>query len=128
MLSPCPIQESSLDAGIGPGRGRSSVLAGWRWLDIVLAVQPEPLDDLKGVLFVLIYVRVRGFEERGGRLHRCVRRLDRPIALKARDRHLGFDRSSHSATSKGSLGDEFIPSRVNVEGAGVRSAELRPAV
>ena len=104
MLPPSPIQEAGLDTGIAPARGRPRI---WdirgrrRWLYIVLAVQPEPLDDLKGVLFVLIYVRVRGFEERRRRLDGCVRRLDRPIALKARNRHLGFDRSSHSATSQG---------------------------
>ena len=64
MLSPCPIQESGLDTGIAPGRGRPSVLAGWRWLSIVLAVQPESLDNFERVLLVLIYVRVRGFKER----------------------------------------------------------------
>ena len=55
------------------------------------------------MLLVLVYVRVRGFEERGGRLHRCVRRFDRPIALQAGDCHLGFDRSSHSTSS----GEQF---------------------
>ena len=126
-----PIQKSCLDTCIAPGRGRPRIWGIWgrrRWLDVVLAVQPESLDHFERVLLVLIYVGMRGLKERGGRLDGCVHSFDRPIALKAGDCHLGFHRSCHSATSKGSLGSEFIPSRVNVEGAGVRSAELRPAV
>ena len=42
---------------------RSSVLS-WRRLDIVLAVQPEPLDDLDRVLLMLVRVGVRGLKER----------------------------------------------------------------
>ena len=127
MFAARPVHESGLDAGVAPGRGRPRIWGIWsrrRWLDVVLAVQPEPLDHFERVLLVLIYVRVCGFKESGGRLHRCVRRLDRPIALKAGDSHLDFDRSSHSATSKGSLGCEFIRSGANVEGDGVRSVAL----
>ena len=71
--------------------------AGSRWF---LAVHSQSLDDLKGVLFVGIHMRVCRFEERGRRLHRCVRRIDRPLALEAGDRQLGFDRSCHCATSQ----------------------------
>ena len=116
MLSPCPVQEAGLDAGIAPGRGRPSVLARWRWLDIVLAVHSQPLDDLKGVLFVLIRVGIRGLKERRRRLDGCVDRLDRPIALEAGDSHLGFNWSCHSATSKGIPSSEFIPFGANVKG------------
>ena len=35
------IHEAGLNAGVSPGSCISSVLAWWRWLDIVLAVQPE---------------------------------------------------------------------------------------
>ena len=58
-------QESGLDACIGFDRGIPRALAGRRWLDVVLAVQPEPLDNFERVLLVLIYVRMRGFEESG---------------------------------------------------------------
>ena len=57
-----PIQEAGLYARIGTG-SRSSVLS-WRRLDIVLAVQPEPLDDLDRVLLMLVRVGVRGLKER----------------------------------------------------------------
>ena len=102
MLTAGPVHEASLDACIAPGRGRPrirGIRGKRRRLDVVLAVQPEPLDDFEGVLLVLVYVRVRGFEERGGRLHRCVRRFDRPLALQAGDTHLGFDRSCHITSS-----------------------------
>ncbi len=59
----CPVHEAGLYSRIGPGR-RSSVLSGWRRLDIVLAVQPEPLDDLNRVLLMLVRVGVGGLKER----------------------------------------------------------------
>ena len=68
MFAARPVHESGLDACIGPGRGRPRI---WgirgrrRWLDVVLAVQPESLDHFERVLLVLIYVRMRGFEESG---------------------------------------------------------------
>ena len=58
------VQEAGLNAGVAPDSCISIVLAGWRWLDIVLAVQPEPLDDLDRVLLVLVRVGVRSFKER----------------------------------------------------------------
>ena len=42
-----PVQEARLDTGITPGCRISRVLAGWLWLDVVLAVQSQPLDDLE---------------------------------------------------------------------------------
>ena len=36
----------------------------WRRLDIVLAVQPEPLDDLDRVLLMFVRVGVGGLKER----------------------------------------------------------------
>ena len=66
-----PVQEAGLYARIGTGR-RSSVLSGWRRLDIVLAIQPEPLDDLNRVLLMFARVGVSGLKERRGRLDRCV--------------------------------------------------------
>ena len=67
MLPASPVQQTALHAGIPPGRGRPRIWGVWgrrRWFDIVLAVQPEPLDHFECVLFMLVYVRVRGFEER----------------------------------------------------------------
>ena len=69
---------------------------------------------------MLVYVGVCGFEERGGRLHRCVRRFDRPIALQAGDCQLGVGLSRHSTTLQRFIWSEFIRSEANVEGAGVR--------
>ena len=83
MFLPCPVQEADLSAGVAPDRGRPRIWCRRRWLYIVLAVQPESLDDFKGVLLVLVYVGMRGLKERGGSLHRCVRRFDRPVALEA---------------------------------------------
>ena len=60
------VQEPGLYPRIGPG-SRSSVLSRWRRFNVVLAIHPQPLDDLKGVLLMLVCVGVRGFEER-----RCV--------------------------------------------------------
>ena len=65
MLSAGPVHEAGLDTGIGLGGGRSKVLSRLRRLDVVLAVHPQPLDDLKCVLLMLVYVGIRGFEERG---------------------------------------------------------------
>ena len=66
MFSAGRVQEAGLDTGIAPGRGRPRIWGSRRRrTDIVLAVQPEPLDDFERVLLMLIYVRVRGFEERG---------------------------------------------------------------
>ena len=59
-----PVQEAGLNAGVALGSCVSRVLGCWCRLDIVLAVQPQSLDDLDGVLLVLICVSVRGFEER----------------------------------------------------------------
>ena len=59
-----PVQEAGLNAGVAPGSCVSRVLGWWCRLDIVLAVQPQALDDLDGVLLVLICVGVRRFEER----------------------------------------------------------------
>ena len=64
MLSAGPVQEAGLYSRVGPGSARSSVLTRWRQLDVVLAIHPQPLDDLKGVLLMLVYVGVRGFKER----------------------------------------------------------------
>ena len=58
------IHEAGLNAGVSPGSCISSVLAWWRWLDIVLAVQPESLGNLDRVLLMLIRVGVRSFKER----------------------------------------------------------------
>ena len=43
------VQEPGLYPRIGPG-SRSSVLSRWRRFNVVLAMHPQPLDDLKGVL------------------------------------------------------------------------------
>ena len=59
-----PIQEEGLDARITTDRGRSRVLAGWRWLDIVLAVYSQSLHDLKDVLFMFVRVSVSRLKER----------------------------------------------------------------
>ena len=64
MLAAGPVQEAGLDSRIAsccpiphiPGRGCR--------LNIVLAVYPQALHHLKGILLVLIRVGVRGFEER----------------------------------------------------------------
>ena len=59
-----PVQEAGLNARVPTGSCVSRVL-GWSCrLDIVLAVQPEPLDDLDRVLLVLVRVGVRGLKER----------------------------------------------------------------
>ena len=60
----CPVHESGLYARIGPCSCISCFLRWWRRLDIVLAVQPEPLDDLDRVLLMLVRVGVRGLKER----------------------------------------------------------------
>ena len=59
-----PVQEAGLDSGVAPGSCVSSVLRWRRRLDIVLAVQPEPLHDLNHVLLVSIRVGLRFLEER----------------------------------------------------------------
>ena len=53
MLTAGPVHEASLHAGIALGRGRPRIWGVWgrrRWFDIVLAVQPEPLDHFERVL------------------------------------------------------------------------------
>ena len=57
------IQESGLDPCSAPG-SCISFIWWWWWLDIVLAVQPEPLDDLDRVLLMFIRVSVGGLKER----------------------------------------------------------------
>ena len=59
----CPVHEAGLYSRIGTG-SRASVLRRWRRLDIVLAVQPEPLDDLNRVLLMFARVGVSGLKER----------------------------------------------------------------
>ena len=66
--------------------------AGWRWLhDGSRCTALSRWTIFKGVLFVLHpHARMRGFEERGRRLHRCVRRIDRPLALEAGESSVGI--------------------------------------
>ena len=60
----CPLEEAGLDAGVTSGSGISRILRRWCRLDIVLAVQPEPMDDLDRVLLVSIRVGLRFLKER----------------------------------------------------------------
>ena len=59
-----PVQEAGLYARVASGSCISLVWRWWRRLDIVLAVQPEPLDDLDRVLLMFVRVGVRGLKER----------------------------------------------------------------
>ena len=52
MLTASSIQQTALHARIPPGRGIPRILSRGDRLHIVLAVQPEPLNDLNGVLLV----------------------------------------------------------------------------
>ena len=111
MFSARPIQETGLDARIAPGCGVPRILSGYplsrsvlsRWirLDIVLAVNSKALHDLKSMLGVGVRVRDRCFKEHRRHLGRCIHGLDRPITLETGDRHLGFNRLYHRATSNG---------------------------
>jgi len=58
VLTAGPIQEAGLDSWIAPYCGVSSILSRKRRLDVVLAVQPESLNDLNGVLLVGLQVSV----------------------------------------------------------------------
>ena len=64
VLTTGPIQEAGLDSRIAPYRGVSRILGRRRRLEVVLAIQPESLNDINGVLLVGHQVRVRGLEER----------------------------------------------------------------
>ena len=59
-----PVHEAGLSTGVAPDICAPRVLGWWCRLDIVLTVQPEPLDDFDGVLLVLVRVGVRGLKER----------------------------------------------------------------
>ena len=64
MLSAGPVHETGLYACVGLDHGRSSVLVCRRWLDVVLAVHPQSLHDLKCVLLMLVRVGVSSLKER----------------------------------------------------------------
>ena len=64
MLTSGSIQKAGLDSRIAPYRGVSHILGRRRRLDIVLAVQPESLNDLDRVLPMGLQVSVSGFAER----------------------------------------------------------------
>ena len=63
MVAVSPAQESGLDAWVPPRSRIFRALRWWRRLGIVLAVQPQPLNDLDSVLLVFIRVGIRSFEE-----------------------------------------------------------------
>ena len=65
VLVASSIQQTALHTCIPPGRGIPRIWGRWLRLHIVLAVHSQSLDDLKGVLFVGIHMRVCRFEERG---------------------------------------------------------------
>ena len=113
MLATGPVQKAGLDPGVPPCRGLPrllGILFRWFRLDIVLAVESQPLNDLNGVLLVGLQVRIRGFEERSRHLGRSVHGIDRPVALKTGDGQLGFDRLRHCTSSEGTLCPEVTQS------------------
>ena len=95
-----PIQEAGLDSRIASGCRVPRILSGRHRLSIVLAVNPQPLNNLQGVLLMLIRVGLRGFEERVRHMVRSVHRLYRLLALEIRDSQLGFNRLRHCASSR----------------------------
>ena len=60
----CLVEKAGLDSRVVSGRSIPNILRWRRRFYIVLAVNPQALHHLKGMLLIFVPVRVRGFEER----------------------------------------------------------------
>ena len=63
MVAVSLTQEAGLDAWVSPRSRIFRALRWWRRLGIVLAVHSQTLNNLDGVLLMLVHVGVRGLKE-----------------------------------------------------------------